>query len=174
MLLRRVAGRTIIHGMTARLLRICFLAALFYAPLCGATVRDWSKLGNAPGLSAGAEIEARTTDNKRYRGQFRRSDNEALVIATTSGEQRLARATVSRVLVKTQGHRLRNTLLGFGIGAAGGLILGTIADARCTGKCIEGNEPLGKEAGTPFGALVGIIIGVVIPTGGWREIYRAP
>jgi hypothetical protein len=91
-----------------------------------------------------------------------------------SSEQRLARATGWRVSVKTQAHRLRNTLPGFGIGATAGLTLGTIADARCTGKCIEGNEPLGKEVGTPFGALVGIIIGVVIPTGGWREIYRAP
>jgi hypothetical protein len=76
--------------------------------------------------------------------------------------------------VKKTAHRLRNTLIGLGIGAAAGLILGTVADARCTGKCVEGTTPLGKEVGTPLGALIGTIIGVALPTGGWREVYRAP
>ena len=140
----------------------------------GATIRDWSSLGSGPGLSAGAEIEARTTGNQRIRGQFKAADNDVLVIDTASGEQRLTRATVSRVSVKTRNHRLRNTLLGFGIGGVSGLTGGAIADARCTGKCIEGNFPLGKVVFTPFGALIGAIIGVVVPTGGWREVYRAP
>ena len=122
----------------------------------------------------GTEIEARTVDKKRFRGQFRIAEDEALVMTTANGEQRLARATVARVAVKKPGHRLRNTLMGFGIGAAGGLSLGAIADARCTGDCIEGKTPLGKEAGTGLGAVIGTIIGVALPTGGWREVYRAP
>jgi hypothetical protein len=120
------------------------------------------------------EIEARTTDNKRYRGKFISADDESLVMTTANGDRRLARATVSRVSVKKPGHRLRNLLIGLGIGAAAGLTLGAVADARCTGNCIEGKRPLGKEAGTPLGALIGAIIGIALPTGGWREVYRAP
>jgi hypothetical protein len=160
--------------MIARLTLICFAAVLFSASMRAQPTRDWASLGHTPTITAGAEIEARTTDKKRYRGQFRAADDDALVLTTASGEQRLARATVSRVSVKKPGHRLRNTLIGLGIGAAAGLTLGAIADARCTGDCIEGKTPLGKEAGTGLGALIGTIIGVAVPTGGWREVYRAP
>jgi hypothetical protein len=81
----------------------------------------------------------------RYRGQLKSVDDDALVIAARSREQRLARATVTRVSVKKPEHRLRNTLIGCGIGAAAGLTLAAVADARCTGNCIEGKTPLGKK-----------------------------
>jgi hypothetical protein len=160
--------------MILRLIPVCVAVAACSASICAQPARDWASLGHAPEISAGAEIEARITGNKRYRGQFNAADGDALVMTTASGEQRLTRATVLRVSMKTPGHRGRNTLIGLAIGAAAGLTLGAVADARCTGKCIEGNRPLGKEVGTPLGALIGTIIGVAIPTGGWREVYRAP
>ncbi len=164
----------IVHGMLKRLTRIGLGAALFSAMLSGATTREWSSLANAPTIAAGAEIEARTTGNQRIRGHFKAADNDVLVIDTTSGEQRLARGAVSRVSVKTRGHRLRNTLIGFGIGAASGLTVGAIADARCAKNCFLSDTPFGKEVLTPLGALIGTVIGAVVPTGGWREVYRAP
>ena len=163
-----------IRGMIARLTSISVAAALFSGSLHGQPAHDWASLGHTPAIFQGAEIEARTTDNKRYRGQFKAADDEALVIIIGANEQRLARANVSRVSVKRQGRRLRNTLIGLAIGAAAGITLGAIVDARCTGKCIEGKTPLGKEVVTPFGALIGTIIGVALPTGGWRVVYRAP
>jgi hypothetical protein len=114
------------------------------------------------------------TDGQRYRGEFKVASDDGLSIITASGEQRLSRNTVARVSIRKPGHRLRNTLIGLGIGLAVGLTLGAIADSRCTGNCIEGKTPLGKEIGAPLGALVGVIIGVAVPTGGWREVYRAP
>jgi hypothetical protein len=152
--------------------RIGCAAALCSVSVLGQTSRDWASLGHPPPIAAGTEIEARTTDNKRYRGHFESVTDDALVIGTDAGEQRLPRATVSRVSVKKASHRLRNTAIGFGAGAAGGLSLGAVADARCTGKCIEGNTPWGKYVGTALGALIGTIIGVAIPTGGWHEVYR--
>jgi hypothetical protein len=160
--------------MIPRLIPICAAAVVFSAVACAQPARDWESLGHAAEIPAGAEIEARTTANKRYRGQFNAADSDALVMTTASGEERLARATVVRVSVKRPAHRGRNTLIGLGIGAAAGLTLGAVADARCTGKCIEGNLPLGKEIGTALGGLIGTIIGIALPTGGWREVYRAP
>lgn len=139
----------------------------------GQSSHDWASLGHTPAIAAGTVVEARTTGNQRVRGQFKSVDEDALVVVAASGDQRLAHATISRVSVKKPGHKLRNTLIGFGVGAAGGLTLGAVADARCTGNCIEGNRPLGKEVGAPLGALIGAIIGVIVPTGGWREVYRA-
>jgi len=156
------------------IIRLSIATTLFSAALFGETAHEWASLGHTPAISAGTEIQAKTIDNKRYQGQFKAADDEALVMIIAGSEQRLARATVARVSVKKEGHRLRHTLIGLAIGAAGGLTLGAIADARCTGKCIEGKNPLGKEVGTPLGLLIGAIIGVALPTGGWREVYRAP
>ena len=79
------------HAMIPRLLAICVAAAAFSASMCAQPARDWASLGHAPEISAGAEIEARTTGNKRYRGQFNAADGDVLVMTTASGEQRLAR-----------------------------------------------------------------------------------
>lgn len=168
----KLRSRDTIPAMISRLKLICFGAA-FSALMHGQPARDWASLGHTPVISAGTEIEARTTANKRYRGQFKAVDDDTLVLSIASGEQRLTRATVSRVSVKKRRHRLQNMLIGLGIGAAAGLTLGAIADARCTGKCVEGTTPLGKYAGTALGSLIGTIIGVALPTGGWREVYRA-
>jgi hypothetical protein len=159
--------------MTARLTLLCFAAALFSTSIWSQPSRDWTSLVHTPALSAGTEIEARTT-GKHYRGRFQAADDDTLVMTTAKGEQRLPRATVSRVSVKKPGHRGRNTLIGLGIGAAAGLTFGAVVDARCTGNCVEGKTPLGKEVGTPLGALIGTIIGLALPTGGWRVVYRAP
>jgi len=32
---------------------------------------------------------------------------------------------------------------------------------------------LGKEVLTPLGALAGAVVGALIPTGGWHDVYRA-
>jgi hypothetical protein len=152
---------------------ICFPFILFSSSAI-ASKGDWAGLVNSRTIAAGSEIEARTTDNKLHRGQFKAAEDDSLVVVTASGEQRIARATVSRVAVKTPGHRLRHTLIGLGIGAAAGIALGATADARCTGDCIEGKRPLGKEAGLGIGALIGTIVGVALPAGGWHEVYRAP
>jgi hypothetical protein len=33
---------------------------------------------------------------------------------------------------------------------------------------------LGKAVFSSLGAIVGTVIGVALPTGGWRDVYRAP
>ena len=169
---RTALRQMVLCAMLTGVGRICCAAALCSLSIFGQTSRDWATLGHSPVIAAGTEIEARTTDSKRYRGHFESATDDALVISTDAGDQRLPRATVSRVSIRKPSHRLRNTAIGFGVGTAAGLSLGAIADARCTGKCIEGNTPWGKYAGTALGALIGTIIGVAIPTGGWHEVYR--
>jgi hypothetical protein len=85
---------------------------------------------------------------------------------------------VAKVSAKDKGHRLRNTLIGLGAGAGGGLILGAVGDANSCHPGFFGCwDPLGrnglKETVTPLGALIGGIVGVLLPTGGWRDVYRA-
>ena len=57
------------------------------------------------------------------------------------------------------------------MGAGAGLGIGAGLDAGCHSNCIGGNN-LGKAIFTPIGAIGGALVGLVIPTGGWHEIYK--
>jgi hypothetical protein len=128
-------------------------------------------------LSAGQEIQVVQNDAKSSRSNFRSVSNEAIVVSTASGEQTLSRQSVLRVSSKGKGHRMRNALIGAGIGAGAGLGIGAAMDAhdKCSqgGLCFDILPNGGKEIVTPLGAIVGAIVGAVLPTSGWHEIYRA-
>ena len=94
-----------------------------------------------------------------------------------SGNQRdsqeaLSRQEIRRVSVKRQGHRGRNTLIGLAVGAGGGLAFGAVAVSRTSPGAMFRN--LGYAVFPPLGAIVGTVIGVALPTGAWRDVYRAP
>jgi hypothetical protein len=99
------------------------------------------------------------------------------MIATATSQEMLARPQIVRVSSKGKSHRGRNALIGLGIGAGGGLIAGVVVDHEsCANRtnCLDILGPnVGKEVLTPVGALIGAIVGAVIPTGGWRDLYRA-
>jgi len=107
---------------------------------------------------------------KSYVGEFRTASDAAIVVRLEAGDQNFSREEVLRVSTKGKSHRLRNTLIGFGVGAGAGLGVGAAADHAC-GSCIL--PSLGKEVLTPLGAIVGAVVGVALPTGRWQEVYRA-
>jgi hypothetical protein len=163
------------HGyVSAVLLRVSLVVFLAVSPLAARVSHDWASLANTPSLTVGAEIEVRTTDSKRYEGDFKSADADVLVMTTPSGEERMPHASVARVSIKKIEHRGRNTLIGLGIGATAGLIFGLIVDsnAGCKGFCLS-ISPWGKVVGTTGGGLIGTIVGAVLPTGGWRAVYQA-
>jgi len=52
------------------------------------------------------------------------------------------------------------------------LAAGAGQDASCGHNCFI-DRNFGKETFTPLGAIVGTLVGLAWPTGGWKEIYRA-
>ena len=75
--------------------------------------------------------------------------------------------------MKKQGHRGRYALIGLGTGAAAGAAVGAGSYSPCSGFCIL-SPTRAQDAG--FGAVVfgvvGVLIGALIPTGGWHEVYK--
>ena len=86
---------------------------------------------------------------------------------TTKSRETLTRLTIVKMSTKGRSHRLRNALAGFGGGAGVGLIVGAVSDSGCPKNgCFPVGKNLGKVVFTPLGALIGVTIGALLPTGG--------
>jgi hypothetical protein len=130
---------------------------------------DWA---NVKKLAPGDPIRVSMTDGKSYRGNLQSVTDDSLIVTVSTGQETLARAQVAKVGVKGASHRGRNTLIGLGVGAGAGVAIGAGVDSTCHANCWFGGN-IGKEVFTPLGAIIGTVVGVAWPTGGWKEVYRA-
>jgi hypothetical protein len=120
----------------------------------------------------GAEIRVTLANGKTLLGFIQRVTPESLAINATTSQETLSRQDIRRVALKRPGHRGRNTLIGLAIGTGAGLAAGAGVDSqRSPGDWLPN---FGKAVFSPLGALIGTVVGVALPTGRWREVYRAP
>jgi hypothetical protein len=146
-------------------------AAIFVlaaSTLAAQSAADWSAV---KALAPDARIRVETPSRK-VTGQIQSVSDDAIVLRSDAGGETVMRLQVIRIAAKKAGHRGRNVLIGLGVG--GGVGLGVGLSARsCKGLGCLGSTAV--EAGAPpIFALLGAIVGAVIPTGGWRDIYYAP
>jgi hypothetical protein len=92
--------------------------AIAFAGLAFAAPKSWDNLGR---LQAGAKIEV-VTAHGSDRGAFASFSNEAIVVRTNRGERSFPRNEVLRVVSREKSRRVRNLLIGIGVGAAIGLV----------------------------------------------------
>ena len=162
--------------MTGRLNRICLLALLAAVLAATAAAQQAKPIANWVNLNqlvAGSEIRVTLATGKTMRGFVQRVTPESLTINATTSQETLSRQDIRRVALKRPGHRGRNTLIGLAIGTGAGLAVGAGVDSQSRGQ-YDLFPNSGKAVLSPLGALVGTVIGVALPTGGWREVYRAP
>jgi hypothetical protein len=157
-----------------KLLRQSLLLAIMAAALAesataqqGKPIAQWANLNR---LENGSEIRVVLAGGKTLRGFLQSVSPDSLAINATTSQEALSRQEIKLVSQKRPGHRGRNTLIGLGIGAAGGLATGAAIDHGDHGWFPN----LGKAVFTPLGAIIGTVVGVAIPTGGWRVVYHAP
>ncbi|MGC4050117.1 MAG: hypothetical protein QM757_12095 [Paludibaculum sp.] len=133
------------------------------------TFSTWTNLNS---LASGAEVRVTLAGGKEVRGFIQRVTADSLSLNTADSQETLARPQVRRVSAKRPGHRGRNTLIGLGIGAGAGLATGAGIDSqRNSGDWFPN---VGKAVFAPLGAIIGTVVGAAWPTGGWKDIYRAP
>lgn len=121
-------------------------------------------------LTAGTEVRI-SAGSRMVRGTVDRVTEDTLVVTSGKSQEMFDRQHVSIVSQKKPGHRMRNALIGLGAGTGVGLGVGLGERAGHNQLQIVSNSAV--TAGfTAAGALAGTVVGAVIPTGGWREIYR--
>lgn len=128
---------------------------------------NWENISR---LSPGAEIRVILADGRSVRGFLQSTAADLLAINATTSQEMLVRQNVKRVQLKRPGHRGRNTLIGLGLGAAGGLVAGAGIDHSAKDSWFPN---AGKVVLTPIGMIIGTVVGVALPTGGWHDVYRA-
>ncbi len=159
--------------MAGILLAAGMLAA--QTPSAPASSGGWA---NVKRLAAGDAIRvsmigSNGSGGKSFSGELQSTTDESLVMVAANSQQTLARTEIAKIATKRDSHRARNALIGLGIGAGAGLAIGAGADSSCLHNgCFLGKD-IGKEVLTPVGAIVGTIVGVAWPTGGWHNVYRA-
>jgi hypothetical protein len=139
--------------------------------MVGQVPSNWAGVKQLP---AGSEVRVKMSDGRKVVGAFQSATDDDLLVQTPKSRETLTRMTIAKVSTKGRSHRLRNALIGFGGGAGVGLIVGAVSDSRCPKSgCFAVGKNLGKEVFTPLGALIGVTVGALLPTGGWHDLYRA-
>jgi len=139
-----------------------------------------SSWDNLKSLTPGQEIRVVMNNVKSYQGEFESLSDDGITLRQAAGGQTLARQDVLRVSWKGQNHQSRNTLIGAVVGAGAGLGIGLapyLVQRNCTeGPAFNCGSPPNAHyvvVLTPVGLLAGAVIGAVVPTGRWHEVYRA-
>lgn len=156
------------RSFRASLILALAIAALS-SHLCAAQ-SEWSVVRQ---LTSGQELKVVLKEGGSRRGSFESANDSSIVVRSGNSEQTLSRDQVRRILLKSKGHRKRNALIGAGVGAGAGLGLGASIDNNCSSTSIVCTGNKGKAILTPVFGLLGAGIGALIPSGGWREVYRS-
>jgi hypothetical protein len=147
-------------------IRYSFIICSVLASLCfgqSSASSNWSIL---PAIDRGQKIRIETLTAK-YTGSFTSASEDSIMLDAGQGQVSIPRTDVIRVYSQSHSNRMRNTLIGAGIGTViGAVTYGTL------GKLLR-NEGADNTVGSlllpPIG--VGAVIGAVIPTGSMKKIY---
>jgi preprotein translocase subunit YajC len=152
--------------------RIRAAAFLFIFALAAAAQSPAQSWNEVKALAAGTSVRI-SAGLHTISGQLQEVTDDSIAVESGKKQQAFRLQDVTRVSVKKDAHRGRNTLIGLGAGVAIGATVGAISHKDCTGFCIF-YTTRGQDAaiGAAVFGVIGTAVGALIPTGGWREIYR--
>jgi hypothetical protein len=83
-------------------------------------------------LHAGQKIQVVEMNSKKHSGTFVNFSDTAISFQDTAGEQTIPKQDLRRVKLMENKHRLRNTLIGAGVGAGAGTVIGAASFQPCS------------------------------------------
>jgi hypothetical protein len=151
---------------------VCLAAMLLLVASSAPAQQNFTDWNTVKALATGAEVRI-TTGSRTVRGRVLRITDDSLVLATGKSQEMFQQQEVTRVLLKGDSHRGRNSLIGLAGGAGIGLIIGAVGHQDCTGWCIfYTSRGADMAAGGIILGGIGAAVGALIPTRSWLEVYR--
>jgi hypothetical protein len=147
---------------------------LFLICVLATTCASWAQnnqasWNNLKALQPGQKIQVLETNSTKLSGTFVSVSDTAISVELGSGPQMLQKPEVKSVKLMENKHRLHNTLVGAGVGAAAGA---GISAAAWESSGFIGGKGTGAAVGAGIGALGGAAVGALIPS--HDMIYRIP
>jgi hypothetical protein len=143
------------------------LWALLLAPAALAQTSTWEVVRALP---HGTNVKLAQSSGGSVQGQLESATADGVVLTLRTGQRMVLRQQIARLSIRKPSHRGRNTLIAMGLGGAAGLGVAAVVTADQGGGSIRGWN-LFNTLG-PASALLGMVVGVAIPTGGWRAVYE--
>ena len=144
-------------------LRSCLLILLMAVSL---PAQSWDTLR---GLKIGDRIRVLDAEGKNQRGTFSALADDSLTLQTRKGPLSIDRARVRKVDVRSNSRRLRNFLIGSGIGVATGVAIDQTLGALFRN---ESGQDDGLRALTYIAPIA--LFGGLSAFPAYRTLYRAP
>jgi hypothetical protein len=147
-----------------------FLSLIVLAPasaLAAGPKPELAKWDNLQRLSPGDDIRVVLNDMKSYGAKFQQVNDNHLTVRLGKGEQSFAKEDILRVSLKGGSHQLRNAAIGLGIGVGLGLAIA----AKDSNDSEAQNIDLAFMV--PVAGAGGAAVGALLPSTGWRDVYRA-
>jgi hypothetical protein len=116
---------------------------------------SWSNLSR---LQAGQKIQVVGTDSKKHTGTFASFTDTAISYHDAAGDQTIEKLNVSSVKLMEIKHRVRNSLIGAGVGVAAGAGIGVATGGKHDSLTQAANGILGAVIGIASGAVVGALL----------------
>lgn len=159
---------------TAILIPILSFAAAAQTPSQTSTRTSAAKWEGLKTLTSGIEVRVASANAKPTQGALESVTDSALVLKQAGGPISFDRAQIRSVSVKGKERRVRNALIGLGVGTALGVGIGYgVGRAGCSkgdGWC-NLDTGVGMAIGGISGLVGGTLTGVFWHTGGWQKIY---
>ena len=134
--------------------------------LCGLPLgaQSWEALS---GLKPGDRVRVRVTGGQDVKGAFVSASGDTISVETGKGKTAIERASVEGVQTRSGARRMRNLLIGVGIGVAVGITVDQTLGVRLR------NEGDASGRAVTYAAPIGIFgaIGALLPA--YRTVYRA-
>ena len=119
-------------------------------------------------IAPGTEVRVTAGNSKPVRGKLEVVTDTNLVIGKSSAAHSFPKGDIHSVSVKEKGHRVRNVVIGAGVGVAAGLGIGAAVGSNCNGIACG---PFRVAVGGLIGLGGGIVAGLELPSGKWRQVY---
>src|SRR5258708_33228002 len=112
---------------------------------------DWSSLKQ---IAAGQTIKVIVKDGTSSQGDFQSATEDALVLRVAGSDRSIARDTIRRISLKTNGHRGKHVLIAAAIGAGGGLRARIAIDNDLSPNALFSTANQGKSILPPAVSLI--------------------